>query len=242
MQHLRKSGHITGADVLKARQRLLTALPKRTASAAVRDARYTADWASQCRESRLRTDTHLPYTVLVQRWWRSTLGGRVARRGHFQVTVGAAAPGVTFFGATWHSVSGWLLLEAVSEGSFCRCKVDLCAGLRIQKARRGPGSFLQRQRQSVMRRDKIYKYSDSSRLSNQNERSLRSRDAPGVLLCACVSMCVETWTRLRCASPKLRRINAAFTYSRELLKRNLIRTITLKNCNFVTLQLLKYDL
>ncbi len=193
-------------------------------------------------ESGLRTDTHLPDTVLVQRWWRSTLGGRVARRGHFQVTVGAAAPGVTFFGATWHSVSGWLLPEAVSEGPFCRCKVDFCAGLRIQKARRGPGSFCGSQRQSVIKRDKIYKHSDSSRLSNQNEPSLRSRDAPGVLLYACVSMCVETWTRIRCASPNLRRINAAFVDSRELRKPNLIWRMNLKNCNFLRLQLLKYDL
>lgn len=32
-------------------------------------------------ESRLRTDTHLAYTVLVQRWWISILEGRAARRG-----------------------------------------------------------------------------------------------------------------------------------------------------------------
>lgn len=100
----------------------------------------------------MRTDTHLPYTVLVQRWRWSTLGRRVTGGGHFQVRVGAAAPGETFFRAYWHSVSGCLLLPlpllllldatGSERGSFCRCKVQsLCGGLRIRTARWYPASW-----------------------------------------------------------------------------------------------------
>lgn len=177
--------------------------------------------------SRLRTDTHLPYTVLVQRWWRSTLGRRVARRGHFQVSIGAAAPGETSFRAFWHSVSGWLLLvrRRGQWGSFYRCKVDLCGGPQNPQGSAGPGIILRRHTQSVMIRDKIW-YSDSSRLTNQNERSLCSGMLP---VCWCrLSVCgVEMWTR-ECASTKLRRINVAFKDSRKCCKRKLIRMVNLK--------------
>lgn len=40
----------------------------------------------------------------MQWWWWSSLGGRVGRRGHFQVSVGATAPTETFLGASRHSV------------------------------------------------------------------------------------------------------------------------------------------
>lgn len=105
---------------------------------------YTADRA---RGAGCGQDTHLPYTVLVQRWWWSTLWRRVARRSHFQVTVGAAAPGLTFFRATCHSVSGWLLLllrgEATrpARGPFAGARWRSARGLRVLKARQGPGSF-----------------------------------------------------------------------------------------------------
>lgn len=55
------------------------------------------------------------------------------------------------------------------------------------------------------------------------------RDAPGMLLCVCLCAC-ETWTRLICAFPKLRRINASFTDGRKLGKHRLIQTIRVKSC------------
>ena len=70
-------------------------------------------------------------------------------------------------------------------------------------------------------------------LSHQKktQRCLR----PGMLpVCCCVPacvwvcMCVEAWTRLRCASPKLRRINAAFTDGREPCKGALNRMISME--------------
>lgn len=79
-----------------------------------------------------RTDTHLPYAAVVQRRLSSALRGRVARRGHFQVAVGAAAaaPGEASFGAAGHRVAGCAAAggDAVSGGSLCRCKVDLSGG------------------------------------------------------------------------------------------------------------------
>lgn len=192
----------------------------------------------------MRTDTHLPYTVLVQRWWRSTLGGRVAGGGHFQVTVGAAAPGVTFLGAPWHSVSGCLLLEATRSARvlFSRCKVDRCTGLRIQTARHGPVSWCG-VRDSLLSNVTDSKNSDcDGRLSSQDERSLRSGMLP---VCCCmpawVHVCVWRCERASDALPR----NSAGSMLPSLTVGNfanaawLGRSMWKKN---LALQLLKCDL
>lgn len=54
------------------------------------------------------------------------------------------------------------------------------------------------------------------------------RDAPGMLPYVCLCAC-ETWTRLICAFPKLRRINASFTDGRKLGKHRMTRTISVKS-------------
>lgn len=92
-----------------------------------------------------------------------------------------------------------------------------------------PGIIVRRQKQSAIKRDRIQNRDSDCRLSNQGERSVRSGMRPvccSVCLCAC-----ETWTRLICAFPKLRRINASFTDGRKLSKHRLTRTISVKSCD-----------
>lgn len=152
------------------------ALPKRRASTEM----FTRLTGPVSAESRPRTDTHLPYAVLVQRRWRSTLRGRVARGGPFGVSVGAAAaaPGATSFRAAWHSVLGWLPVKnlgAVSEGLYAGARW-MCAGLSMHRARRGPASFCVVSEslwwQNVKNKKIKNKWTDCSRLWEQGERSL----------------------------------------------------------------------
>lgn len=56
---------------------------------------------------------------------------------------------------------------AAGEGSFCRCKVDICAGPQSPKGSAGPRIILRRHSQSVIRRD-LGENSDSSRLAKPN--------------------------------------------------------------------------
>lgn len=147
----------------------------------------------------MRTDTHLPYTVLVQRWRRSTLGGRVAGGGHFQVTVGAAAPGVTFFGAPRHSVSDW---RRSQRGSVRRCEVVSRFGPQNKEGSDGPGIIVRCKKQSL---STIRGEKNDSDCRLSDEHSPPVRDAPVVLLDACESACV--WRHER-ASDALTRNSA----------------------------------
>lgn len=153
----------------------------------------------------LYTETHLPYAVLVQRRRRSTLRRGVAGRGHFQVTFGATAPGVTFFGAPWHSVSS------------CGCwPPDVDEGrLKIQTARLGLASL--REFTGGLKTNVPHRQCGCSLLNREG----RCRDA----LCFRVREWMETWTRLWCVSLKLRRINDSFADSRKFGYYRLSRTV-----------------
>lgn len=139
----------------------LTALPKRTASAAVRAARYTADWACQCRAQ--ASDRHPPAAYgsgaevvevhppgmccskrpfsshgRSRRPWSDFLQGYLT----FCLGLAAAAAAAAAGGGDAHSES------------FYRCKMDLCAGPQSPQGSAGPGIILRRQSLSVIKRDK----------------------------------------------------------------------------------------
>lgn len=209
----------------------LTALPQHQQRCGLLFTRLTGPVNA---ESRLRTDTHLPYSVLVQRCWRSTLRCCVARRGQFQVTVGAAAPWTAVFGATWHSVLGWLLpLLPLLKAD--RSLWLLLPGARWVSVRASQSWWMGRARDHPAAGDTVCDqtygkmlHRDSSRSWKQNERSLRSG-----MLAVCCCILVRVWVdkrerASRCASPKLRRIRAAFTWSRKLGMSYLISIISLR--------------
>ncbi|KAM7394202.1 hypothetical protein PAMP_021015 [Pampus punctatissimus] len=185
----------------------------RAASAAVWTALYTADWASQCREQ--AADRHLPAlygsgaAVVVHH-----LGTCCSKRP-FSSHCRSRRPWRDFLQGCLTFCLGLTAAGGDAVRSFYRCKVDFYAGLRINKARRGPASFCG-VRWSLCSNVKISKTVILPGCQTKTS-------APSVQGCsrcaavACVCLCVEVCARLRCASTKLCRINAAFTDSRKLV-------------------------
>lgn len=67
------------------------------------------------------------------------------------------------------------------------------------------------------------------RLSNQDERSNPQGRCRCDAACLRACMCMKTGARIRCASPKLRRINASFTDCRKRRHKSLPSIIYVKN-------------
>lgn len=179
---------------------------RRSASAA---ARYAADWAGRCREE------------------RGCSGGTPTCRIRFWCSGGGGPPSgvVLLEEAIFKSLSepppltewlsselldilsrGWLQLEAArsARGPSAGARWIRVAGLRIRTALRGPGPFCGGQRQSGNKRDTVWKKPAGLSPDCQTEKWALPpfRDAPRVLLCACV--CVSVYVCGGVNAPQMR--------------------------------------